>query len=164
MWAGSGYDELPFYRKATVFMRIGEVNDYYVHIVTRSTCDYDESPSNMSIAGKVASLFCLKSGRLNNGCSVYACGRIFLTYSGWQQQCNINRLPEFGDRDDRDDTPDHDRFQAIVPAYSFNCSGRVTEWGACVDPGRSSSYDDDTSGCTVSLTWTGSSLFYTFTR
>ena len=32
-------------------------------------------------------------------------------------------------------TPDHDRFQAIVPAYRFQCSGRVTEWRACVQPG-----------------------------
>ena len=32
-------------------------------------------------------------------------------------------------------SPDHDRFQAIVPAYRFQCSGRVTEWRACVQPG-----------------------------
>ena len=31
--------------------------------------------------------------------------------------------------------PEHDRFQAIVPAYEFQCSGRVTEWRACVQPG-----------------------------
>ena len=43
----------------------------------------------------------------------------------------------FGDTEDRD-TPDHDRFQAIVPAYTFQCSGRVTEWRACVQPGGSS--------------------------
>ena len=55
-------------------------------------------------------------------------------YIGWQQQCSVERLPDFGDTDDRD-SPDSDRFQAIVPAYRFNCSGRVTEWGACVQPG-----------------------------
>ena len=32
-------------------------------------------------------------------------------------------------------SPERDRFQAIVPAYRFQCSGRVTEWGACVQPG-----------------------------
>ena len=26
-------------------------------------------------------------------------------------------------------------FQAIVPAYTFQCSGRVTQWRACVQPG-----------------------------
>ena len=40
----------------------------------------------------------------------------------------------FGDTDDRD-TPGRDRFQAIAPAYTFQCSGRVTEWRACVQPG-----------------------------
>ena len=45
----------------------------------------------------------------------------------------------FGDADDRDSAPDRDRFQAIVPAYTFQCSGRVTEWRACVQPGGSSS-------------------------
>ena len=34
--------------------------------------------------------------------------------------------------------PGRDRFQAIVPAYRFQCSGRVTEWRACVLPGGSS--------------------------
>ena len=33
------------------------------------------------------------------------------------------------------DRPDRDRFQAIVPAYTFQCSGRVTEWRACAQPG-----------------------------
>ena len=28
--------------------------------------------------------------------------------------------------------------QAIIPAYSFNCSGNVTRWGAYVEPGGSS--------------------------
>ena len=49
-----------------------------------------------------------------------------------QQQCSIDSLPEFGDT--TNDTPDRDRFQAIVPAYTFQCTGRyrVTEWMACV--------------------------------
>ena len=36
-------------------------------------------------------------------------------------------------------SPARDRFQAIVPAYRFQCSGRVTEWRACVQPGGFSS-------------------------
>ena len=35
-------------------------------------------------------------------------------------------------------SPARDGFQAIVPAYRFQCSGRVTEWRACVHPGGSS--------------------------
>ena len=31
--------------------------------------------------------------------------------------------------------PDFDMIQAIVPTYTFQCSGRVTEWRACVEPG-----------------------------
>ena len=50
------------------------------------------------------------------------------------QECSVDRLPPFGDSIDQD-TPDRDRFQAIVPAYTFQCSGRVTEWRACVQPG-----------------------------
>ena len=47
-------------------------------------------------------------------------------------------LPIFGDR--RGDAeylgrPGDDRLQAIVPAYTFNCTGRVTEWRACVQQG-----------------------------
>ena len=34
------------------------------------------------------------------------------------RQCSVERLPDFGDTDDRDGVPDRDRFQAIVPAYS----------------------------------------------
>ena len=51
-------------------------------------------------------------------------------------QCSVDNLPELVDTQERD-TPDRDRFQAIVPAYEFQCSGRVTEWGACVNPGAS---------------------------
>ena len=58
-------------------------------------------------------------------------------------QCSVDNLPSpFGDRREDDpmsEVPDRDRFQAIVPAYEFQCSGRVTEWGACVQPGGSSS-------------------------
>ena len=56
-------------------------------------------------------------------------------------QCSVDNLPPFRDfRDDnpRSEAPDRDRFQAIVPAYTFQCSGRVTEWGACVLPSGSS--------------------------
>ena len=59
-------------------------------------------------------------------------------YTGWHQQCIVETLPDFRDRRPDSDSPDHDRFQAIVPAYRFNCSGRVAEWGACVQPGGSS--------------------------
>ena len=45
---------------------------------------------------------------------------------GKQQQCSVDRLPVFGDTDDRD-RPGIDRFQAIVPDYTLQCSGRVTE-------------------------------------
>ena len=58
--------------------------------------------------------------------------------AGQQQQCSVDNLPEFGDTDGRD-KPDRDRFQAIVPAYTFQCAGRVTEWRACVQPGGSAS-------------------------
>ena len=64
-----------------------------------------------------------------------------LTCTG--QQCSVDNLPFFEDLRQRglsgsDVTPDLDRFQAIVPAYTFQCSGRVTEWRACVAPsGRS---------------------------
>ena len=58
-------------------------------------------------------------------------------------QCSVDNLPSpFRDRRDDDpssEVPDRDRFQAIVPAYTFRCSGRVTEWGACVQPGGKSS-------------------------
>ena len=55
-----------------------------------------------------------------------------------QQQCVVANLPAFGDRRVDDDflgRPPADRLQAIVPAYTFNCTGRVAEWRACVEPG-----------------------------
>ena len=60
-------------------------------------------------------------------------------FAGQQQQCSVDNLPEFGTTDGRD-RPDTDRFQAIVPAYTFQCTGRVTEWRACVSPGGSASH------------------------
>ena len=51
-------------------------------------------------------------------------------------QCSVENLPEFGDTKERD-RPEPDRFQAIVPDYRFQCSGKVIEWGACVQPGGS---------------------------
>ena len=62
-----------------------------------------------------------------------------LATAGQQQgqgQCSVDSLAPFRDSEDRD-RPDRDRFQAIVPAYTFQCSGRVTEWRACVQPGAS---------------------------
>ena len=59
---------------------------------------------------------------------------IALICAGQQQQCSVDGLPAFGDTPDRK-RPDRDKFQAIVPAYTFNCSGRVTEWRACVQQG-----------------------------
>ena len=57
--------------------------------------------------------------------------------------CGVDNFPSpFRDRrgdNPRSEVPDRDRFQAIVPAYTFQCSGRVTEWGACVQPGGPSS-------------------------
>ena len=52
-------------------------------------------------------------------------------------QCSVDSLPSpFGDSGGpSSDRPGRDRFQAIVPAYTFQCSGRVTEWRACVQPG-----------------------------
>ena len=50
-----------------------------------------------------------------------------------QQQC-VDNLPEFGNGNRPDG---NDRFQAIVPAYTFQCTGRVTEWRACVEQGGS---------------------------
>ena len=58
-----------------------------------------------------------------------------------QQQCGVANLPVFDDRRIDDEylgRPDDDRLQAIVPAYTFNCTGRVTEWRACVKPGGNS--------------------------
>ena len=55
-----------------------------------------------------------------------------------QQQCGVANLPAFGDRRDDEDflgRPPDDRLQVIVPTYTFNCTGRVTEWRACVVPG-----------------------------
>ena len=57
-------------------------------------------------------------------------------------QCSVDNLPSpFRDRrgdDPSSEVPGRDRFQAIVPAYTFQCSGRVTEWRACVQPGANS--------------------------
>ena len=51
-------------------------------------------------------------------------------------QCSVDNLPPFGDTDERE-APFRDRFQALVPDYTFQCSGRVIEWKACVQPGGS---------------------------
>ena len=61
-----------------------------------------------------------------------------ISFAGLQQQCGVTNLPPF--RDSRDDpgivsSPYDSGLQALVPAYTFNCTGRVTEWRACVEPG-----------------------------
>ncbi len=49
-------------------------------------------------------------------------------------------LPLFGDRDPNSELPD--KIQAILPTYTFTCSGPVVQWGACVQPrGGSERYD-----------------------
>ena len=62
-------------------------------------------------------------------------------YAG-QQQCDVNDLPAFGDstRDSEyiGSQRNADRLQTIIPAYTFTCTGRVTEWRACVDSGATS--------------------------
>ena len=50
---------------------------------------------------------------------------------GQQGQCSVDSLAPFGDR--RGGSPG--RLEAIVPAYTFQCSDTVTEWRACVHPG-----------------------------
>ena len=45
-------------------------------------------------------------------------------------------LPLFGDRDPNSPLPD--KIQAILPTYTFTCSGPVVQWGACVQPRISS--------------------------
>ena len=57
-----------------------------------------------------------------------------------QQQCIVNNLPVFGSNiglevDGYLGMPRNDRLQAIVPALNFSCTGRVTEWRACVHHG-----------------------------
>ena len=64
-------------------------------------------------------------------------------YTGQQQQqCSTDRLPLFRDYGEqlskKSVRPESDMFQAIVPDYTFQCSGRVTEWRACVEPGDNS--------------------------
>ena len=51
----------------------------------------------------------------------------------------MTNLPVFQDSKNFDlDKPPDDRLQAIVPALNFTCTGRVTEWSACVEPGGNS--------------------------
>ena len=50
----------------------------------------------------------------------------------------MNNLPDFYNSVELDDylgMPPNDRLQAIVPALNFTCTGRVTEWSACMDHG-----------------------------
>ena len=57
-----------------------------------------------------------------------------------QRHCGVDNLPPYGDQRRSSDPeflgkPPDDRLQALVPAYTFNCTGRVTEWKACVEQG-----------------------------
>ena len=55
-----------------------------------------------------------------------------------QQQCSVTNLPVFQDSRHLNSSlarPSDDKLQAIVPAFSFTCTGRVTEWKACVEQG-----------------------------
>ena len=53
------------------------------------------------------------------------------------QSCSVSNLPTFQDFDGSGGRPhiDRDAVQVIVPSYTFNCHGRVVQWGACVQPG-----------------------------
>ena len=53
------------------------------------------------------------------------------------QSCSVNNLPTFQSIEDGGGSPnfDFDQLQVIVPSYTFNCHGRVVQWGACVQPG-----------------------------
>ena len=61
-----------------------------------------------------------------------------ISFAALQQQCGVANLPPF--RDSRNDPgivsiPNDSGLQSLVPAYTFNCTGRVTEWKACMEPG-----------------------------
>ena len=52
----------------------------------------------------------------------------------------VANIPVFQDQRDNPDQRDRiplepDRIQAIIPAYTFTCHGRVVQWGACVERG-----------------------------
>ena len=42
----------------------------------------------------------------------------------------MNNIPRFRDFDE--EHIERDKVQVIVPSYTFNCHGRVVQWGACV--------------------------------
>ena len=57
--------------------------------------------------------------------------KLILTSCAANSQCPQG-LPLFGDRDPHNELPDN--IQAILPTYTFTCSGPVVQWGACVQP------------------------------
>ena len=58
-----------------------------------------------------------------------------------QTDCLPN-IPPFMDRGGGNTPRLPNGIQAIVPAYTFGCYGRILEWGACVEPGnRRERYD-----------------------
>ena len=48
----------------------------------------------------------------------------------------MNNLPTFEDFSGRPRL-EFDQLQVIVPSYTFNCHGRVVQWGVCVQRGGS---------------------------
>ena len=56
------------------------------------------------------------------------------------QSCSVNNLPTFENQNERPHI-DTDEVQVIVPSYTFNCPGRVVQYGACVQPGGNSERD-----------------------
>ena len=63
---------------------------------------------------------------------------MYYLYTG-NSQCPQG-LPLFGGREPHNELPD--KIQAILPTYTFTCSGQVVQWGACVQPqGRNERYD-----------------------
>ena len=51
------------------------------------------------------------------------------------QSCSVNDLPIFESQTGGRPRIELGQLQVIVPSYTFNCHGRVVQWGACVQPG-----------------------------
>ena len=49
--------------------------------------------------------------------------------------CSARNLPDFEDYDSKGENRLPESIQAIIPQYSFDCSGTVTGWGAFVQGG-----------------------------
>ena len=58
------------------------------------------------------------------------------------QSCSVNNLPTFQDNIGGGRPHlEFDQLQVIVPSYTFNCHGRVVQWGACMQPGGNPNND-----------------------